>query len=150
MSELDDFFIWKKFMKKEIIVLEDIWWDEIIWNLWMLNPDFEMLVETNIFNPLDYLDLIIEKADNCLILLDNYFPTTSYPEALWARLLEKLLETKKDFQIICISDYWKSLISEYDAWKKADEKWWILDRCIHKDAFEIYDSFKKLNLLKDL
>lgn len=136
--------------KKEIIVLEDIWGDEIIWNLRLKNPDFEMPIITNTFNPLEYLEMIIEKADNSIILLDNYFPTTSYPEALWAELLERLLETSKNFKIICISDYGKKLLSEYDWWQKAYDKWWILWFCTEKNADEIYEKFKELDLLKDL
>lgn len=137
-------------MKKEIIILEDIWWDEIIWNLRLKNPNFEMPIITNTFNPLEYLEMIIEKSEKSIILLDNYFPTTSYPEPLWNELLNELLKTWKDFKIICISDYWKKLLDEYEGWKKADEKWWILDWCINKDADEIYKSFEKLELLNDL
>lgn len=137
-------------MKKEIIVLEDIWWDEIIWNLRLKNPEFEMPIITNTFNPLEYLEMIIEKAENSIILLDNYFPSSSYPEPLWAELLEELLKTWKNFEIICISDYGEKLLSEYESWQKAFDKWWILDFCKEKSADEIYESFKKLDLLKNL
>lgn len=130
--------------------MEDIWWDEIIWNLRLKNPEFEMPIITNTFNLLKYLEMIIEKSEDAIILLDNYFPTTSYPEALWNDLLLELLKTWKDFKIICISDYWKKLLDEYEGWKEANEKWWILDWCVNKDANEIYESFEKLWLLKFL
>lgn len=137
-------------MKKEIIVLEDVWWDEIIWNLWLKNPDFEMPIITNTFDPFEYLEMIIKKAENSIILLDNYFPSKSYPEPLWDKLLLRLLKTWKEFKIICISDYWKKLLDEYKWRNIANKKWWILDWCTEKNADEIYNSLKKLWLLNEL
>lgn len=109
-----------------IILLEDQYAPKIYKEIISIDKNVKFPIKWNIKNPLSYIKIIESIKDDFIILLDNYFPGKGYEEALWNLFLEKLLETWKNYKIICISDRWKRLLEDYNWWRKASEKWWIL------------------------
>jgi hypothetical protein len=103
--------------------MDDQYWKNIYKELSKIFPDEDFPIKENIKDPLKYSEKI---NDNDIVLLDNYFPWEWREEPLWAHLLEKLLERKVNCKIICISDYWKRLLEQYDEWEQAYNDWLIL------------------------
>jgi len=126
-----------------LILLEDQYADDINKELSKLDSNFKLPIKWNIKNPLDYFNIIENITKDYIILLDNYFPWSPYEEPLWNELLIKLLRTWKDYKIICISDRWERLLEEYEWWKKAEDKWWIVWFCPSKFWSDIYKTLKK-------
>lgn len=85
-------------------------------------------IQDNILNPMDYLDDIIETQPD-YILLDNYFPNRSSwrEEWLWAEFLAKIDQYPLRSKIICISDYGKRLLDEYEERQHAYKYGQIID-----------------------
>lgn len=98
----------------------------------------DLPIQDNIFNPLDYLEEVIEKEPDW-ILLDNYFPnrTSGREEPLWDEFLQRLLTYNINTKVLCISDYGEKLTEKYD-WRKQ----WVQSGLVRwfiasKDAKEI-------------
>ena len=125
-----------------IIILEDQYADRISKELSKLDKSLKIPIKWNIKKPQDYFNIINNIKDNFVLVLDNYFPWNPYEEPLWNELLKMLLKTWKNYKIICISDRWKRLIEEYEWWKKAEEKKWIIWWSQYKDWKEIYEILK--------
>jgi FixJ family two-component response regulator len=102
-------------------ILDDQYGSEIYGELEKALPEREFPVKENIYNPLSYLDEIIAKKPD-VILLDNYFPLETREEALGEEFLEQLLERNITTTIICISDYGKKLLERYFARETAYQK----------------------------
>ena len=78
------------------------------------DSEIELPIQDNIFNPLEYLEEVIEQEPEW-ILLDNYFPNreSGREEALGDEFLQKLLSYHINTKVLCISDYGERLIDQY-------------------------------------
>lgn len=127
-----------------LFILEDQYTPKISKEIILKDNSFKIPIKYNIKNPTDYLNIIHKIKEDYIILLDNYFPWTWYPEPLWNIFLQELLKTWKDYKIICISDRGERLLEDYECWKQANQKGWILWWCVNKDGGEIYQTIKEL------
>lgn len=100
-------------------ILDDQYGKIIYTWLSALHQDWQFPIQDNIVNPMTYLDDILEKEPD-YILLDNYFPnrTSWREEALWEEFLETYLDRSSKTQIICISDYGTRLLDHYEMRSK--------------------------------
>ncbi len=127
-----------------LFILEDQYTPKILKEITSIDNTFKIPIKSNIKNPTEYLNIMNQIKEDYIVLLDNYFPWKGYPEPLWNLFLQELLKTWKDYKIICISDRGQRLLDDYDNWKKAHQKWWILWWCVNKDGGEIYQTIKEL------
>ena len=104
-------------------IMDDQYGKSIYTELSKMFPKQDFPIKENITNPLEYTDKI---KDNDIVLLDNYFPWEWREEPLWAYFLDKLLKKKVNCKIVCISDYWKRLLEQYDEWEQAYNDWLII------------------------
>ena len=88
-------------MNTRILILEDQYGKKIADELLTIDPHLSLPIQDNIRSPLEYLDIA---KDTDVILLDNYFPGKGWEEPLGDVFLQKLLTTRKNYKIICISD----------------------------------------------
>ena len=102
------------------------------------DDSLDLPIQDNISNPLDYLEDIVNKEPDW-ILLDNYFPNRGSwrEEPLGDEFLQKLLPYKIKTKILCISDYGESLIERYDGRKQWVQSWLVKWFIASKDAKEI-------------
>lgn len=100
-------------------------------------------ITDNIMNPLDYIDDIV-KTQPDYILLDNYFPNriSGWEEALWNEFLETIRDRKLSSKIICISDYGKRLIDQYDGRRERYEQGKITDFISSKDPDDLIEVMR--------
>lgn len=92
-------------------------------------------IKSNIDNPLEYIDKI---KDWDYILLDNWFPVVwGWDEALWDVFLWKYIELWLKCNIICISDFGKSLTDKFSNWFEVNNRWDIVGRCPSKSIKDI-------------
>lgn len=95
-------------------------------------------IQDNILNPLHYIDEIQDNNPD-YIFLDNYFPNRTWwrEEPLGNELLQRLLQSWLTSKVICISDYGKRLVDEYDGWKQWYEQWMVVDFVPSKDPKDL-------------
>jgi|GEM_PF-2080641 hypothetical protein len=62
----------RKQKKQKIFILEDQYTPKIAKELLEMNPNLDIPIVENVFQPMDFLEKI---SDNDIILLDNYFKT---------------------------------------------------------------------------
>ena len=124
-------------------ILDDQYWGKIYGELEKVLPEREFPVKENIYNPLSYLDEIIAKKPE-FILLDNYFPWETREEALGEEFLEQCLANNIKTNIICISDYGKKLLDRYFSRDTANQKWLIKGRVNSKDGKQIASLLSKI------
>lgn len=117
-------------------ILDDQYGWKIYKELKELLPNWSFPIKENINNPLIYLDEIVKKNPE-YILLDNYFPGETREEALGETLLEQLLKKKLKANIICISDYGQKLMEKYFSRETAYQKWMIKGRISSKNWAQI-------------
>jgi len=121
---------------KTCYILDDQYGSKIYKELEQTLPEWDFPVKENILNPLSYLNEIIAKKPE-MILLDNYFPGETWEEALGEEFLAQLLTKKLKTKIICISDYGRKLMERYFAREEAYHKGIIHGRVSSKDWKEI-------------
>ncbi len=126
-----------------LLILEDQYANKITKEILNKFKTFKIPIKWNIKNPLKYLKILGNIRWEFIILLDNYFPWKWYEEPLGNLFLLELLKTWKNYKIVCISDRWSRLIDEYEWWKQANKKWWVLWFCPNKNWNEICELFKK-------
>ena len=95
-------------------------------------------IQDNILNPLNYIDEIQDNKPD-YIFLDNYFPNRKSwrEEPLGNELLQRLLQSWLTSKVVCISDYGKRLVDEYDWWKQWYEQWMVVDFVPSKDPKDL-------------
>lgn len=110
-------------------IMDDQYWKTLYENLSNKYKMWDFPIKDNITNPLDFLDDI---KNNDLILLDNFFPWETREEPLWAEFLNCLLNKNINCKIICISDYWETLIDRFDeremAYKNGNVIWFAPEK----------------------
>jgi len=124
-------------------ILDDQYGEKLYEELEQELPDRDFPVKGNIYNPLSYLEEILEKKPE-VILLDNYFPGETREEALGEEFLGQLLERRIQTQIICISDYGQKLLERFFSREEAYEKGFIKGRVASKDGKEIAKILTRL------
>lgn len=127
-----------------LFILEDQYTPKISKEIISIDNSFKIPIKWNIKNPADYLNIIHQIKEDYIILLDNYFPWKWYPEPLWNLFLQELLKTGKNYKILCISDRGKRLLEDYEYWRQANQKWWILWWSVNKDGKEVHQTIKEL------
>jgi len=102
-------------------------------------------VTKNIMNPFDYLGEI-ENQDVDLILLDNYFPNrwSGREEPIWSEFLNTLLKKGIKTKVLCISDYWDTLVHKYDAREAWVRTWLVVWFVPTKQASDIQKEIVNL------
>lgn len=79
---------------KKILLLDNQYWKILCWELSTLLKDYDFIIKDNTYNPINYLEYVIE--NDCLILLDNYFKQRkTWEKPLCNAFLLELLKTKK-------------------------------------------------------
>lgn len=119
-------------------ILDDQYWQKIYEDLKTELTDWDFPIKENIYNPLSYLDEIIDRKPD-YILLDNFFPWETREEALGEEFLAKIIEKKLKTNIICISDYGQKLTERYFAREEATNIWLIKWRERSKDGKKMLD-----------
>jgi FixJ family two-component response regulator len=124
-------------------ILDDQYGATIYTELEKALPERNFPIKKNIYNPLSYLEEIIETQPE-IILLDNYFPGTTREEALGEEFLSQLLERNITTNIICISDYGKKLMERYFSREIAYQKGFIKGWIENKDGRQIANLIKEI------
>lgn len=104
-------------------IMDDQYWKKLYEGLSTKHKTRDFPIKDNITNPLEYINDI---KSNDLILLDNFFPWETREEPLWAEFLNQLLTKNIKCKIICISDYWKTLLDRYFEREMAYKNWNII------------------------
>ncbi len=132
---------------KTCYILDDQYGEQIFQEMKKIHPDWNFPVQKNILSPLEYLENIVkEQAD--YILLDNYFPWEYREEAKGDEFLQQFLEKAEQnknikTKIICISDYWISLLEKYEYRDIAHKKWYIVWFIPSKSSEDIANYLEK-------
>lgn len=121
-------------------IMDDQYWEKIYSELSNIFS-FYYPIKKNIKSPIAFIDKI-QNWD--LILLDNYFPWKDWEEPLWDFFLWEYLNKWLKCDIICISDFWKSLIDKYYNWEETNNKWDIKWWCPSKEADDISEIIKSI------
>ena len=102
------------------------------------HDDIIFPIQDNIFDPLIYIDEIVEQQPD-YILLDNYFPNrwSWREESLWSEFLKKIQYTSLSSKIICISDYGERLLDQYSERQDAYDSGQIIGFVPSKDPDDI-------------
>ncbi len=109
--------------KKNIRVLDDIYWKDIIYELKFLLPNYNFPIYENVESPIPYLSSI---HDWDIIVLDNFFFYEGREQAIWDDFLRQYLKLKRNCKIICISNFWEKILTRFPMWQKTYSKWDIL------------------------
>ncbi len=104
-------------------ILDDQYWKSLYQWLSSKFKKLDFPIKDNVKNPLDFVD---EISNDDIVLLDNFFPWETREEPLWAEFLNRLFQKNIYCKIICISDYWKTLIDRFDERENAYKNWSIV------------------------
>ena len=104
-------------------IFDDIYWEQIYFELKEILPKLKYPVKTNIDNPIPYLSKI-KNWD--IIILDNFFFREWREQPLGDDFLRQYLKLWYKCKIICISNYWERNIQRFTQRYQTYLKWDII------------------------
>ena len=118
-------------------IFDDIYWEQIYFELKEILPKLKYPVKTNIDNPIPYLS---EIKNWDIIILDNFFFREWREQPLWNDFLRQYLKLWYKCKIICISNYWERNIQRFTQRYQTYLKWdiiWFVPNKNWKDIAEL-------------